>query len=35
MVESTEQNTEPKMSKENYPGESAKDKDFESQWAMV
>lgn len=32
MVESIEQNTEPK---ENLPAEDAKEKDFEPQWGMV
>jgi len=35
MVESTEQNTKPKVSKENCLGEGAKEKDFEPPWEMV
>jgi len=35
MVESTEQNTEPKVSKESHLGEGAKEKDFEPPWDMV
>jgi hypothetical protein len=35
MVESTEQNKEPKASKEICLGEGAKEKDFELQWEMV
>lgn len=35
MAESTEQNTEPKVSKENCLGEGAKEKDFEPPWEMV
>lgn len=35
MVESIEQNTEPKVCKENSVGESTKEKDFESQWNLV
>lgn len=35
MGESTEQNTEPKVSKENRLGEGAKEKDFEPPWEMV
>jgi len=35
MAESTEQNTEPKVSKENHLGEGAKEKDFEPPWEMV
>ncbi|XP_008186178.1 zinc finger CCCH domain-containing protein 4 isoform X1 [Acyrthosiphon pisum] len=34
MAESTEQNTEPKVSKENRLGEGAKEKDFEPPWEM-
>ncbi|XP_022182958.1 zinc finger CCCH domain-containing protein 4 isoform X5 [Myzus persicae] len=34
MGESTEQNTEPKVSKENRLGEGAKEKDFEPPWEM-
>lgn len=35
MVDSTEQNKEPKVSKEIRLGEGAKEKDFEPQWEMV
>ena len=35
MVKSTEQNTEPKVCKENRLKEGEKEKDFESQWEMV
>lgn len=35
VVESTEQITESKVFKENSVGESAKEKDFESQWNSV
>jgi len=35
MAESTEQNIEPKVSKENRLGENAKEKDFEPPWEMV
>jgi len=35
MAESTEQNTEPKVSKDNCLGEPAKEKDFEPPWEMV
>lgn len=35
MPEPTEQNTEPKVSKENLLGEGAKEKDFEPPWEMV
>lgn len=35
VVETTEQNTEPKVFKENSVGESTKEKDFEYQWNVV
>jgi len=35
MAESTEQNTEPKTSKENCLGEGTKEKNFEPSWDMV
>jgi len=35
MAESTEQNTEPKASKENCLGEGTKEKSFEPSWDMV
>lgn len=35
MADSTEQNTEPKVSKENRLGEGAKEKNFEPLWEMV
>jgi len=35
MAESTEQNTEPKASKENCLGEGTKEKNFEPSWDMV
>lgn len=35
MVKLAEQNTEPKVSKENHFGEGAKEKNFEPPWEMV
>lgn len=35
MVEPIEQNTEPKLCKENRVGEGAKEKDFDPPWEVV